>query len=109
MNVMAYFKSKKSPGPPSILQIRRQQMKFERKKQDANKPTLVFDMDETLIHCLEPEDGHVRPDFSLDIRHSVSGIVNKVKYWIVTMLTRLEPLFDPAFYAEVPKMSPQKI
>jgi hypothetical protein len=77
-------------------------MKFERRKQDLSKPTLVFDMDETLIHCLEAEDGHVRPDFSLDIRHSVSGITNKVRI-IFVFLTSIESLFDQAIYAKMPQ------
>lgn len=37
-------------------------------------------MDETLLHCIEADDGDVKADFSLDIKNSISGLISKVKY-----------------------------
>lgn len=83
LNVIKYFKSNRSSGGgPSMVQIKKQEVDLKRKRQDKGKPTLVFDMDETLLHCIDAEDGDCDPNFSLEILNSNTGISN-TNYFMV--------------------------
>lgn len=81
--------------PVDLVQLQQKKVKIPRKPGFEQKKTVVFDLDETLVHCVDESNGS--PDITLDVNFPTGEIIQagvKIRPFAKECLVEVAKIFE---------------